>query len=79
MKMISLSEARANLIYYGRRCQDEPIIVTVDGIPSFQLDSLSEEDVLVDSLLEHDPKFRRMLKSRLRERSLSAKEALERM
>ncbi len=75
MKVIPLSEAKANLSHYGRSCHDEPVIVTVNGVPSFQLVPLSEEDDLIDSLLEHNPKFRRMLKSRLKEKSVSAKEA----
>ena len=61
MKVIPLSEAKANLSQYGRRCHDEPIIVTVNGVPSFQLVPLSEDDDLIDSLLEHNPAFRETL------------------
>ena len=75
MKVIPLSEAKANLSHYGRSCRDEPIIVTVNGVPSFQLVPLSEEDDLIDSLLEHNPQFRRTLEKRLKEKSLSVKEA----
>ena len=32
MKVIPLSEAKANLSHYGRSCHDEPIIVTVNGV-----------------------------------------------
>ena len=52
MKVIPLSEAKANLSLYGRTCHDEPVIVTVNGVPSFQLVPLSEDDDLIDSLLE---------------------------
>ena len=79
MKVIPLSEAKANLSYYGRSCHDEPIIVTVNGIPSFQLVPLSEDDDLIESLLQHNPKFRQMLKSRLKEKSVSVKNARGRM
>jgi prevent-host-death family protein len=79
MKVIPLSEAKANLSHYGRSCHDEPVIVTVNGVPSFQLVPLSEEDDLIDSLLEHNPQFRRMLKSRLKEKSVSAKDASKRI
>ena len=75
MKVIPLSEAKANLSRYGRICHDEPVIVTVNGVPSFQLVPLEEDDDLIDRLLEHNPKFRQTLESRLRERSLSLKEA----
>jgi hypothetical protein len=49
--------------------------VTVNGIPSFQLVPLEEGDDLIDRLLEHNPKFRRTLESRLRERSVSLTDA----
>jgi hypothetical protein len=49
--------------------------VTVNGIPSFHLVPLEEGDDLIDRLLEHNPKFGRTLESRLRERSLSLKDA----
>jgi hypothetical protein len=49
--------------------------VTVNGVPSFQLVPLEEGDDVVDRLLEHHPKFRRTLESRLRERSVLLKDA----
>jgi prevent-host-death family protein len=79
MKVIPLSEAKANLSHYGRWCHQEPIIVTVNGVPSFQLVPLSEEDDLIDSLLEHNPQFRQMLTRRLKEKPISAKEARKRL
>ena len=79
MKVIPLSEAKAKLSYYGRSCHDEPIIVTVNGVPSFQLVPLSEEDDLIDNLLEHNPKFRQTLASRLKEKSISLKEGRKRI
>jgi antitoxin (DNA-binding transcriptional repressor) of toxin-antitoxin stability system len=75
MKVIPLSEAKASLSRYGRLCHEEPEIVTVNGIPSFQLVPLEEGDDLIDRLLEHNPKFRRALESRLGERSLSHEKA----
>jgi prevent-host-death family protein len=79
MKVIPLSEAKANLSQYGRSCHDEPIIVTVNGVPSFQLVPLSEDDDLIDSLLEHNPKFRQTLRSRLKEKTVTIKEAERRL
>jgi hypothetical protein len=75
MKVVPLSEAKANLSRYGRLCHDEQVIVTVNGAPSFQRVPLEEDDDLIDRLLEHNPRFRRTLESRLRERSLSLKDA----
>ena len=71
MKVIPLSEAKANLSHYGRSCHDEPIIVTVNGVPSFQLVPLPEDDDLIDNLLAHNPAFRKTLKKRLKEESVS--------
>jgi len=79
MKVIPLSEAKANLSRYGRSCHNEPIVVTVNGVPSFQFVPLSEEDDLIDSLLEHNPKFRQTLKSRLKEKLVSLREARKRL
>ena len=60
-------------------CHDEPVIVTVNGDPTFQLVPLSEEDDLIDSLPERNPKFRQTLKRRLKEKSVSVKEARKRI
>lgn len=79
MKVIPLSEAKANLSKYAHLCHDEPVIVTVNGVPSFQLVALDEDDDLIDRLIEHHPKFRRLLKQRLAETSVSAKQAARRL
>ena len=79
MKVIPLSEAKAKLSHYARRCRDEPIIVTVNGVPTFQLVALTEDDDLIDRLIEYNPKFRKMLEERLEERTMSAREALKRL
>jgi prevent-host-death family protein len=79
MKVIPLSEAKAKLSRYGALCQQEPVVVTVNGRPSFQLVPLAEEDDLVDRLLEHHPAFRRLLEARLRESSVSAATASRRL
>lgn len=79
MKVIPLSEAKAHLSKYGRLCHKEPVIVTVNGVPAFQLAPLEEEDDLIDRLLEYNPHFRETLEARLTERSLSARQALRRL
>lgn len=79
MKVIPLSEAKAHLSQYGRLCHEEPVIVTVNGTPSFQLVPLEDGDDLIDRLLEHHPSFRQALADRLREPSVSAREALKRL
>jgi antitoxin (DNA-binding transcriptional repressor) of toxin-antitoxin stability system len=79
MKLIPPNEAKAHLSQYGRLCHDEPVIVTLNGVPSFQLVPLEADDNLIDRLLEHQPSFRKMLEARLRERSIGAREALKRL
>ena len=61
MKLIPLSEAKAHLSQYGRLCHDEPVIVTVNGVPSFQLVPLEANDDLIDRLIEANAEFRAML------------------
>jgi len=72
MKVIPLSEAKANLSRYAHQCREEPVVVTVNGRPAFQLVPLAEDDDLIDRLLEHHPGFRRLLERRLKERSIAA-------
>ncbi len=79
MKVIPLSEAKAKLSRYGRACHKEPVVVTVNGRPSFQLVPLDENDDLIDRLIEHHPGFRRLLQKRLRQRSISSEEAARRI
>jgi prevent-host-death family protein len=79
MKIIPLSEARTHLSKYGRVGRKEPVIVTVNGHPAFELVPLNEDDDLVDQLLEHNPDFRDLLRSRLREPLISAAAAARRI
>jgi prevent-host-death family protein len=79
MKVIPLSEAKARLSHYSRLCHHEPVIVTVKGVPAFQLAPIEEDDDLIDRLLEHNPKFEKYLEDCLRGRSISSAEALRRL
>ncbi|MGO9061088.1 MAG: type II toxin-antitoxin system Phd/YefM family antitoxin [Candidatus Binataceae bacterium] len=51
MKIIPLSEAKAKLSRCGRLCHNGPVVITVNGKPSFQLVPLAEDDNLIDQLL----------------------------
>ena len=79
MKVVPLSEAKAKLSRYGRLCHREPVVVTVNGRPSFQLVPLEEGDDLIDRLIEQHPGFRKLLERRLRERSVSVAAAQRRL
>jgi len=68
MKVVSLSEAKANLSRYGRLCRHEPVVVTVNGAPAFQLLPVSEDQDLLDALIENHPAFRKELEARLKEK-----------
>jgi prevent-host-death family protein len=78
MKVIPLSEAKANLSRYARLCHNEPVVVTVNGSPVFQLVPLNDDDDLIDQLLEHNRDFADLLRARLREKTVSAKEVRRR-
>ncbi len=61
MKIIPPSETKANLSRHGRLCHEEPVIVTVNGAPAFQLVPLGENDDQIDRLLAHNPAFGKLL------------------
>jgi antitoxin (DNA-binding transcriptional repressor) of toxin-antitoxin stability system len=79
MKVIPLSEAKARLSYYSRLCHRESVVVTVKGVPAFQMAPLEEDDNLIDRLLEYNPKFREYVERCLKSRSLSSAEAMRRL
>jgi prevent-host-death family protein len=79
MKVIPLSEAKAKLSRYGQLCHDEPIVVTVNGKPSFQLVPLEEDDDLIDRLIEDHPSFGKLLERRLHERNVTVHAASRRL
>jgi hypothetical protein len=79
MKVIPLSEAKARLSYYSRLCHQETIIVTVKGVPAFQMAPLEEDDDLIDRLLEYNPTFRAYLEGCLKSCSLSSAAAMQRL
>jgi prevent-host-death family protein len=79
MKVVPLSEAKARLSRYASLCHEEPVIVTINGVPSFQLVPIEEDDDLIDRLLEHHPEFRKEVERRLKEGSVPVREAARRL
>jgi prevent-host-death family protein len=70
MKVIDLSEAKANLELYARECQATPVIVTVNGKPVFEMIPMRSDDPeFIDRLLEDNEDFRRLAETRRREAS----------
>jgi prevent-host-death family protein len=79
MKIIPLSEAKSNLSRYAKLCKKEPVIVTVNGVPKFQIVALEEDDDLIDRLIEYHPGFEKLLRERLAETTRTAKQAARRL
>ena len=55
------------------------MIVTINGVPSFRLAPLVEDDDLIDRLLAENPKFVEILEQRSRERTVSMSQARKRL
>ena len=55
------------------------VIVTINGVPSFQLTPLVEDDDLIDRLLVDNPKFVQMLEERTEEPTISLDEVRKRL
>ena len=79
MKVVPLSEAKAKLSRCGQLRHDEPVVVTVNGRPSFQLVPLQEEDDLIDRVIQDNPEFGKLLQRRLSERTVSVQAASRRL
>jgi hypothetical protein len=68
MKVIDLNEAKANLESYAQECQESPVIVTIGGIPTFELVPIRDDDPdFIDRLLENNAAFRRLAEESKRE------------
>lgn len=67
MKIIPLTEAKSRLSHYATVCHEEPVVVTINGVPAFQLIPIEEDDDLINELLAHHPTFRGDMEQRLRE------------
>jgi antitoxin (DNA-binding transcriptional repressor) of toxin-antitoxin stability system len=77
MKVIPLAEAKNNLDRYGELCKHEPVIVTVNGEPAFEISPLDDEDDdFMNRLIQNNPEFRAMLEARRNQPCISAEELL---
>jgi hypothetical protein len=65
VKVISLSEAQADLDHYGKLCREETVIVTIDDKPSFELLPVEEKDLAIHQLLDENPDLRDALIGRI--------------
>jgi hypothetical protein len=68
MKVIDFGEAKARLEDYAHECQSSPVVVTIDGKPSFELLPIRSDDPdFIDRLLTTNPAFRRLMEDRRKE------------
>ncbi len=83
MKVIPLSEAKAKLGHYARLCKKEPVIVSVGGVPAFEMVPLDQDDNLTTVvLIEHNyVRFRGIAPQEILcvGRTISASEAAKRI
>jgi prevent-host-death family protein len=79
MKVVPLSEAKAKLSRYGQLCHDEPVVVTVNGRPSFQLVPLDDHDDLIDRPDRTPSRLSESSTAAMRERSVSIETASRRL
>lgn len=80
MKVATLAEVRNHFSKVLDSLRDEPIFVTRNGRIAAVIEPMADEDV-EDYLLEHSPKFRRMLSrvSRQRKGAVSLEEFRKRL
>src|SRR5262249_4088843 len=58
----------SQLEQYARDCQQYLVIVTIEGVPSFEMTPIPSDDPeFIDRLLEQDEAFRRLAEERRRE------------
>jgi hypothetical protein len=68
MKVIDLSEAKSNLEDYARECHSSPVVVTIDGKPSFEMLPIRSDDPnFIDRLLTTNRDFRELMEQRRKE------------
>jgi hypothetical protein len=68
MKVIDVSEAKTNLENYARECHSSPVVVTIDGKPSFEMLPIRPDDLdFIDRLLTTNSGFRELMEDRRKE------------
>jgi hypothetical protein len=78
MKVIDVGEAKSNLEEYARECQSSPIVVTVDGKPSFEMLPIRSEDPeFIDRLLSTNSEFRELMEQRRKEADAGSISSIE--
>lgn len=63
MKLAGVKDVKNNLSGYLKKAEREDIVITRNGRPTAVLHHLGEDD-LEDYIVEHDPKFRKIIETR---------------
>jgi hypothetical protein len=78
MKVIDVGEAKSRLEDYARECHSSPIVVTIDGKPSFEMLPIRSDDPeFIDRLLSTNADFRRLMEDRRKEADAGKVSSLE--
>jgi len=68
MKVFDVGEAKFRLEDYARECHSSPVVVTIDGKPSFEMLPIRSDDPeFIDRLLTTNAGFRRLMEDRRKE------------
>lgn len=78
MRLASAKDVKNKLSDYLKRAECEDIIITKNGRPTAVLHHLGDDD-LEDYVVEHDPKFRKIIEKRWREYGLRGGRLLEKV
>jgi hypothetical protein len=78
MKVIDVGEAKSHLEDYARECQLSPVVVTIDGKPSFEMLPIRSDDPdFIDRLLATSAEFRQLMEARRKEADSGRVSSLE--
>ena len=78
MKLASVKDVKNKLSDYLKKAEREDIIITRNGRPTAVLHHLGKDD-LEDYIVEHDPKFRKIIEKRWRAYSTRGGSPLEKV
>ncbi len=68
MKVIDVGEAKSRLEDYARECHSMPVVVTINGKPSFEMLPIRSDDSdFIDRLLTTNAEFRQLMEDRRKE------------
>lgn len=68
MKVTDVEEAKTRSEIYARQCHSSPVVVTIDGKPSFEMLPIRSDDPdFIDRLLSTNREFRELMENRRKE------------